>query len=452
MSVEEQIRTEMREIARAVDPGTALALAQVEAGVRRQRTRRNLVLAAAAAFVAIAGVLWGTGPRASLPGPDDSQPIQQPSEWDGGDWVRVEDTDFEDSYFFTAVTEVDGRLIAVGESVYARRSIFTSVDGSNWTPADTPDGTPTKLSGVIRGGPGVIAFGQSDGTDAEAGVGHAVVWTSPDGLTWTPVDAPDGVFDVANSESVINAVTVGGPGFVAVGARHDQPAVWTSPDGFEWVLRELDWTPTEGVIPSSIVSESPGYLTEVMTGGLGLMATGEIFDDSGGRYGAAWTSGDGTSWSRAADNAVGVNAVSELSIHHIMAAGPGLVAFGWDGSVDRTLVWTSDDDGRTWTRFTEEQHGLDGDVMRVIDTGDGFVAVGWRHEPRPPVYPDDAAVWTSADAVTWHSVTDESLSGPGAGINDITETRTGLVAVGLTGYERGLHDSTTAAVWVLERP
>lgn len=188
-----------------------------------------------------------------------------------------------------------------------------------------------------------------------------------------------------------------------------------------------------------------------MAGGRGLIAAGEIFDENDYRYGTAWTSVDGTSWSESEHDAVGVNAEAEFNVVDIHAAGPGFVGVGWDGSVDRTLVYTSVD-GQTWTGFTEEQHGLDGDVRRVIDTGDGFVAVGWRHEPRPPVYPDEAAVWTSADAVTWQRVTDESLEGPGLGINDIIETNTGLVAVGLTGYERDDHDTTTAAVWVVERP
>ena len=116
MSIEEQIRTEMREVGLSVDPGIALALARVESGVRRQRTRRNIALAVAAAVVAIAGVLWGTGSIDSLPAPEDVQPIEQPSEPGGlaidadGGWARVEDPDLPDTGELNAVVEVDGRL------------------------------------------------------------------------------------------------------------------------------------------------------------------------------------------------------------------------------------------------------------------------------------------------------------------------------------------------------
>jgi hypothetical protein len=140
-----------------------------------------------------------------------------------------------------------------------------------------------------------------------------VLWTSPDGLTRTLADDADGSFDAPNSG--INAMAIGGPGFVAVGASDNKPAVWTSPDG-------LDWTP-----PQQLTSAS-GYLTNVMAGGLGLITRGMVVLDptailDSEQEPGAWTSADGTSWSPAAHDAVGVSAEADSWTTDIIATGPG---------------------------------------------------------------------------------------------------------------------------------
>lgn len=196
MSVEEQIRSEMRTVGLAVEPDTDLALAQVESGVRRQRARRGIILATAAAVAAVAGVVWAAGSLGWLTGQGDVQPAEQPGEhrveWDGG-WVRVEDPDLQRAYGLGTVLDVDGRLVAFG---LGQAPIFTSTDGTDWAPVDTPQAS---LEGAIRGGPGLIAYGRSGFTEE----GHAVVWTSPDGLTWTPVTthpSPPGRYSEGSSK------------------------------------------------------------------------------------------------------------------------------------------------------------------------------------------------------------------------------------------------------------
>ena len=64
----------------------------------------------------------------------------------------------------------------------------------------------------------------------ETSGGHrAAVWTSSDGTSWTPVDE-----DPSFAEALMTAVAAGGPGFVAVGKNGDGAAVWTSTDGTTW--------------------------------------------------------------------------------------------------------------------------------------------------------------------------------------------------------------------------
>jgi hypothetical protein len=71
------------------------------------------------------------------------------------------------------------------------------------------------------------------------GADVAAVWTSPDGFRWSRVPHSDAVFDAAVAfgvagSAVMTSVTAGGPGLVAVGEATGFAAVWTSPDGINW--------------------------------------------------------------------------------------------------------------------------------------------------------------------------------------------------------------------------
>ena len=186
----------------SVEPETALALARVETGVHRQRTRRNLVLATAAAVATVAGVVWAGGSLGWPIGQGDVQPVEQPVQEPidlDGDWVLVEDADLHDVHGLSQIISVGGRLVAVGQYP---TSIVTSTDGIEWTPADTPG--DVEEARVIRGGPGLIVFGHSTTEDRPA------VWTSPDGETWTPVEDPDG--ELGGPNTSISSIVAGGAG------------------------------------------------------------------------------------------------------------------------------------------------------------------------------------------------------------------------------------------------
>jgi hypothetical protein len=86
------------------------------------------------------------------------------------------------------------------------------------------------MSSVTVGGPGLVAVG------AEQTSGHAVVWTSPDGITWSRVPDDEAVFVGTDRSDPngqwMNGVTAGGPGLVAVGADGTgvayRPGQWSS--------------------------------------------------------------------------------------------------------------------------------------------------------------------------------------------------------------------------------
>ncbi len=105
-----------------------------------------------------------------------------------------------------------------------------------------------RMNSVTVGGPGLVAVGGSakfdpdefdpDEFPLEYGT-VAAVWTSPDGFRWSRVPHSDAVFDSAVAfgvagSAVMTSVTAGGPGLVAVGEANVFAAVWTSPDGITW--------------------------------------------------------------------------------------------------------------------------------------------------------------------------------------------------------------------------
>lgn len=422
MSVDERMRIGLRQAYDALDSDVEAALVHVESGVRHQRTRRTLLLATAAAVVVVAGVVWGPGALGWLSGQDEVQPAEVPRDADGG-WVRVEGTGLNLAPSgLSAVTELGGRLIAVGGFAQAGEAILASTDGVAWSPADTPDARHGLwLHGVIRGGPGLIAYG-ADGYGS-------VVWTSPDGLTWTAADpiAPSGF---------IRTIEVGGPGFLALGDVDEAgPAgLWTSVDGLTW----------QSVTPEPFGGPDEPFVADIIDTGSGLVAVGSVNHEQVGERAAVWTSVDGVSWSRVPEDPAVFGADPGIGMDHVVAGGPGLVAVGshWpDGSV----VWTSVD-GQTWTRVPEQQHGLDGWVYRLFGMGGELVAVGGR--PDGP-----AAIWTSPDGYAWEAVADVSFDGPDEPlITDVIDTSTGLVAVGTTDADFGADGPSTAAIWVREQP
>jgi hypothetical protein len=144
-------------------------------------------------------------------------------------------------------------------------------------------------------------------------------------------------------------------------------------------------------------------------------------------------------WSRVPHD---VDVFGEAWMLSVVASGPGLVAVGWtgtspdEGHVDgEAAVWTSAD-GITWELSPNQGDGFtDGQMVSVIAGGPGFVAVGGVERDGG----FDAAIWTSPDGLTWSRVPhDESMLGD-AGMQDVTVGGPGLVAVGVV--------ESSAAVW-----
>jgi hypothetical protein len=261
---------------------------------------------------------------------------------------------------------------------------------------------------VTVGDSGLVAVGFD--RPYEQGEGNAVVWTSPDGFTWSRVPHDEAVFG-GESRQMMLSVTTGGPGLVAVGSdghpydeddtRVDESArdaaVWTSPDGLTWSRVPHD--------ESVFGGQGEQVMVSVTAGGPGLVAVGSVTGEhQTGPYektdAAVWTSPDGLTWSRVPHDAAvfatsGDRGDGDEQMLGVIAGGPGLVAVGSDAGEQcgsDSAVWTSRD-GFTWSRVPDLRiSGCDGpyDRMLSVTVGpSGLVAVGEEHGPGPLA----AAVW-----------------------------------------------------------
>ena len=203
------------------------------------------------------------------------------------------------------------------------------------------------MASVTSGGPGLVAVGiEQSGRDQ-----NGVVWTSADGFTWSRVANHEAVFGGEGRQGM-SSVTAGGPGLVAVG--FDDPggdthgAVWTSHDGTTWSR-----VPHDEVV---FGGEGSQGMSSITAGGPGLVVVGS--DDRGGDHdGAAWTSPDGTVWSRVPHDGVVFGGASSQVMESVTAGGPGLVAVGSEfkdrGRYQDGVVWTSHD-GTTRYRVSDD--------------------------------------------------------------------------------------------------
>ena len=195
--------------------------------------------------------------------------------------------------------------------------------GLVWSLVDDPDVASYPdvgmMHGVIAGGPGAIAWGETWGPPgANGGRPHLgpKIWTTADGRDWVPasVEAPSGTHG-ANRGAVVD-IAAGGPGYVAVGSYYRigagmTAAVWTSTDGRTWRL-----LPDQPALERSLIAQVLPWQGQLLAVGCGLVSA----IDCGGTR--TWTSSDGTTWAKV-----------DVSLQ------PGLTLLWVDGTPDR--LWAA---------------------------------------------------------------------------------------------------------------
>lgn len=255
----------------------------------------------------------------------------------------------------------DGGFLAVGlVSSTNAPAAWLSDDGASWIEATgfppVPDDLVWSLGGVTRLADRYVAFGWEGFRNSHES--HGVIWTSPEGETWTKVADVDGW---------ILSVAPGGPGLVAVGTRagsgHFNGAVaWSSTDGVTWV--------ESPIVPDG----DDGAMTDLVPWDGAFLAVGGVGSETGPLRGAVWRSADGVGWeSVAIDPAMSDEALADVAVvEGRLVATSSVQAF--PPSYWSAAIWASND-GRTWSG--EYERGCCSDLVDVTGDPNAAALLHW---------------------------------------------------------------------------
>lgn len=261
----------------------------------------------------------------------------------------------------------DGGVLAVGSDADGAAA-WTSQDGVAWEPAEVVDADAApSLVAVAFAGSG-LAFGGDD-------LGTSPMWTSADGVSWQPAEGGK-----AGVDGRVNAVVADGDGWIAVGDIVDDEtgeafrgAIWTSTstDGRSWEVTKE-------------VSLNEGTVSDVAVAGDTAVVVG--FDVAGGKV---WTSTGGGDY-----QAVPGKAFDVATIQGVATVDGDFVALGRRLDDLRPVAWTSPD-GTTWTRedIAADAFAEEDEIHDLATFDDHVVAVGTTAT--------GAGVWTSQDGRSW---------------------------------------------------
>jgi hypothetical protein len=269
------------------------------------------------------------------------------------------------------------RIVAAGKTIVAigsqadggvvRQEFITSADaGRTWqlAPVRTPDGrrAPAGYAAeLLAGGP--------QGWMAE---GPHAIWTSRDGLSWT-LAATHGISPREPGDSVW-VVTRTGQGFLAAGSATGGRAgaravIWTSPDGLSWHRMTAAQAGLAGP------GETVRNIAYASWRGSAVVISGDVAR-SGVAYDGVWLSTDsGMTWTRVT---VPAGHGSRTQVSGLAASTAGLIAVRPGQSAAGTAEGVAyfSPDGRTWRYAAVIGAGQGWTPGVVKGSGYGFVVTG----------------------------------------------------------------------------
>jgi hypothetical protein len=238
---------------------------------------------------------------------------------DGGKtWQTVSDSGpvFTDAAM-TDVASDGSHWVAVGYKVGAtdRPLVWTSTDCRHWQRVAQPPkpSVTDELNVVLHGRAGFLAV--ASGLDGPAGV-----WSSPDGTHWTGVNMS--VFH----DAIVQQVSVGGPGYLAVGQQDGDPLLWSSVDGRTW--RRVTAFPGGDTAVQGVAASGHRLL---VVGWYGRVARGQFGTQFAARQPSSWVWNSPSGSSEPAPLGSGsVDAKSvRLRIADLPAGFSSMVTSGW---------------------------------------------------------------------------------------------------------------------------
>ncbi|HET9250028.1 MAG TPA: BTAD domain-containing putative transcriptional regulator, partial [Actinomycetota bacterium] len=274
------------------------------------------------------------------------------SEWMPAD-VLAEDLHRERDQRIRDAVQVGARLLvavgSTGGALEADAALWVSEGGRRWTYQDGAvdrERGVEEMTGVVRSPEGLLVMGGFvDGPEDQ----EAAIWTAETPAVVDRIEDPD---LGGPGDQQINAIVVGGPGFVAVGEEDIDgdidPVVWTSTDGEEWD-RVAD--PANAFVG---VGEQHMYaVARSVDPDVGLVAAGtdvlppdaDVSEPEGHWDAAVWTSIDGEHWIRLPGDDPSMSSLADQGRQEIKAVLPiegGFLALGAEGESGSN--W----DGRVW--------------------------------------------------------------------------------------------------------
>ena len=251
----------------------------------------------------------------------------------GGPWTLVsrlaQVSSDQDLGGLSTITHGPNGWLATGPGGFT----LTSADGSTWQPsaAITHDLAGVTAVQAASGPRGYVITGTASGP---GGAHELDLWWSRDLSSWTRAPAVSGT---SGSDQVL-AVAAGPSGFVSAGSRDDQPAVWTTPDG-------QTWTAVSVPLPSGA---SGGVIQQVAVSGKNAVALGQQATAHGIQPLAERSDDGGQTWRPVPFSAPGLG----ISFTALAARQGGFTAAARFGSADGNsdaAAWSSAD-GTNWTR------------------------------------------------------------------------------------------------------
>lgn len=372
-----------------------------------------------------------------------------------------------------------------GEPDDTAAAVLVSADGRTWVrlPHDPQlFGGPGRqlMWSIAAGENGLVAVGwehfrsQPDPVPLPRGL----VWTSPDGRTWSRVSDADGVF----ADAFIRDVVATSNGYVAVGGKGHEAAIWRSSDGRSWTrVVAAD----EGIFRSES-ADGIASLEHVVVGvdgtivALGRMAENEGSAHEGDAY-TVWTSTDGTTWARRPFAAQGSDSrepydLGDGQIYDLAATGDGYVAIGSVGvfgpqrpgvgalnSSFDAAVWQSKL-GTSWLLLDHDESVFGGaaivEMTDLARSDHGLIGIGWESPPEEftqlrnvvaPVPTSALAVWSAPSRTEWQRIGGSAFGRTGPVDETTTSFRSSAIAIGPDGTVviLGLQRAATEWEWTL---
>jgi hypothetical protein len=340
-------------------------------------------------------------------------------------WQNISDWDVslahedESEALLGAIETSSGDLLAVGHADPAPldedAAVWTSRDGAHWRRVDVDalaEPGVQRLVDVVEFRGRLIAVGYTGFEDLDA-----AVWTTSVGSTgwhreWSVQES--------GTQAMKKILVVDG-GLLVLGWSGDgaeiDAAVWRSADGQSW--ERIHDPHFEGV-----------GIQQMWTGtviGRDVIALGAIPDRDGSKDAGVWRLRDDR-WTMLE---TGLHGAGDQQIRDVAVAPDGtVVAVGIAGQDqgEDAAIWASEVGSiRVWRRIPGPfQRSRQQELLAVVATAPGFVAMGWTDRPRSG---QDGLAWLSSDGRRWSTPNPSSLDYIQLGGSKPTQQIRGLVSL-----------------------